>query len=1612
MIDKAPGSPPTSAFGLLDTDTRPYFERLLRLASSLCETPMAQLALLEGAQLCTKAQLNWPLEGGTLGPQLSQDLLEQHTEPDLSQDPVWAQHPWVRPVDGLRFLASTPLLNANGQCLGVLMVGDRQVRQVSAQGLESLEALAAQALLLLEFGRQQSRLLDAEAQSEQALQRQNLQAEARRIAGQVAQVGGWILRLPDQQFAWTSEVALIHGLDPQAQVSPAQAFAAYSPEDQPRLSAAYQDCVRLGQRFDLELQLRRPDQQQLWVRVIGEAVRDEQGQVVAVQGALENIDERKRNEEALRESEERFRLAARATADAVWDWNIDTDAMWWSDSLSSLFGIDLQSLESDSRSWTSRIHPDDSARVLDSLQRLLTSTGTQWSEEYRFRRADGSHAPVLDRGFLIRDPRGLPRRMVGGLKDLTEQRRARDEAQRDLQTRMSIVRIQQEIATADLNLEGVLALMAERARELTHADGSSVELLEKHETVCRAASGILHLRVGNRLGLQDTLSGLVLRQNLTVRCHDTEQDPRVNVNVSRHLGVRSVIVAPLLSDDQAIGVMRVVSATPNAFTLHDETNLQILVATLGGVIQRHRLGAQLQASEAQYRLLFDLNPQPMWVHDVPNLRMLAANKAMLEHYGYDAERLRQMKASDFWVDEDNDSHQSKLASIVLGEMQRDARRRHLRQDGSQIDVEVTANTITFNGQPARLVIASDVTERLRTERDLLRVSRAQRLLSACNEALVRANTEIGLLQDVARITVEIGGYHMTWIGYIEDDDPGRWIRPVARHGKGTAFLDQIKVSWAEDSPQGQGPAGLALRDGRMVIIADLRTDERYAPWLATALPYGLRGLVCLPLHIGPRRFGLFSLYSSEVFHISDDEVQLLQALAKDLAFGISNLRAREEQNRLQHAVLKLATAVSASTGTEFFEQLVRNMTDALGAQAGFVLSLEAGQPTQARLIAGQVSGRACSGAKLSLADTPFETLLRDGNWLVRTDLPPLPGLPPVDGAQSLVGRRLDNAAGEPMGLVCALFTRALTQTGFTVSALHIFASRAAAELARQAADTQIRDQASLLDRAQDAILVHRLSGGLVYWNQGAERLYGFTAQEALDPVQGERIERECLHFQLANSPVLQDGEWTGEIEQHRKDGSALTVESRWTLVRDAFGLAESILSINTDVTARKHAEQEIQRLAFFDALTELPNRQLLMDRLQHALASSTRTGAGGALLFIDLDNFKTLNDTLGHDQGDELLRQVAQRLLMCVRETDTVARLGGDEFVVMLENLGNATPEVVEHAKRIGDKVLATLGMPFLLAGHQHESSCSIGVAPFMDGHKGISDLLKQADLAMYQAKTAGRNTLRFFDPVMQAEVSARAALEAALRQALARGEFLLHYQPQTEQGQQVSGVEALVRWRHPVHGMVSPADFIPLAEDTGLIIPLGRWVLDTACNLLASWARFPSHAHLSVAVNVSSRQFKHPDFVEDVVSALQQSGARPDRLKLELTESLLVDDMESIIERMGVLKALGVGFSLDDFGTGYSSLSYLKRLPLDQLKIDQSFVRDVLTDPNDAAIVRTIITLGRSLGLAVIAEGVESSAQQDFLASHDCHAFQGYAFGKPMAAAELQTFLHQHSVH
>ncbi len=488
-------------------------------------------------------------------------------------------------------------------------------------------------------------------------------------------------------------------------------------------------------------------------------------------------------------------------------------------------------------------------------------------------------------------------------------------------------------------------------------------------------------------------------------------------------------------------------------------------------------------------------------------------------------------------------------------------------------------------------------------------------------------------------------------------------------------------------------------------------------------------------------------------------------------------------------------------------------------------------------------------------------------------------------------------------------------------------------------------------------------------------------------------------------------QWT---EMLRRQGRTLNFETVWRHrngelrnVSIAGELIEldgvpCVLAYTTDITARKAAEKQIQRLAFFDPLTHLPNRRLLMDRLEQAMAACARHQRLGALLFIDLDNFKTLNDSYGHDKGDLLLKQVGARLVEGVRDGDTVARLGGDEFVVMLEDLSGDAMEAATQAEGVGRKIFSALNESYDIRPLSFHSTPSIGITLFGAQQENIEEPIKRADLAMYQAKSAGRNTIRFYDPRMQAMVATRAALERDLRLALQLDQFVLHYQPQVRKGR-VTGVEVLLRWQHPERGLVPPGLFIALAEETGLIVPLGEQVLALACRQLAAWTGRPGMDHLTVSVNVSPRQFQQDNFVPQVLEMLARIGARPQGLKFEITESLLIANVDEVIGKMTALKAHGVGFSLDDFGTGYSSLSYLKRLPLDQLKIDQGFVRDILVDPNDAAIARMVIVLAESLGLEVMAEGVETLAQQQALQAQGCHAYQGYLYSRPLPLEDFE---------
>ena len=560
----------------------------------------------------------------------------------------------------------------------------------------------------------------------------------------------------------------------------------------------------------------------------------------------------------------------------------------------------------------------------------------------------------------------------------------------------------------------------------------------------------------------------------------------------------------------------------------------------------------------------------------------------------------------------------------------------------------------------------------------------------------------------------------------------------------------------------------------------------------------------------------------------------------------------------------------------------------------------------------------------------------------------------------------------------------------------------------KAMESELRVAAATFE-SQEGILITDATGTILRVNRAFTRITGYPESDVVGrrpSVLSSGRHDEAFYQQLWQT-LLRDGVWSGEIWNRRRNGDIFAEWVTISAVRDADGKTSHYVASFTDVTERKETEQRIHHLAFFDPLTNLPNRRLLIDRIRQALAASQRNRQHGAVLFLDLDRFKILNDTRGHDIGDRLLVEVARRLKAGLREDDTVARLGGDEFVVLLQNLGQQAGSAAGTARLVADKIRQALNAPYDLGGHRHLSSSSIGVTLFLGEEQGVDILLKQADVALYEAKAAGRNTARFFDPQMQEDIEARAELESGLREAIGTDALQLHYQPQVDLNGRPIGAEALLRWFPPSGAAISPDRFIPLAGETNLILPLGEWVVRSACHTLQAWATQPELADLVLSINISARQFSQHDFIGQMEEMLDLHDIRPGRLMLELTESAVLHNVDDAIARMKHLKERGVMFALDDFGTGYSSLSHLKRLPVDQLKIDQAFVRDVGVDPEDAAIVRTIVALGRMFGVSVMAEGVETPEQRAFLQACQCEAYQGYLFGRPTRRTDFENFIH-----
>ncbi len=546
----------------------------------------------------------------------------------------------------------------------------------------------------------------------------------------------------------------------------------------------------------------------------------------------------------------------------------------------------------------------------------------------------------------------------------------------------------------------------------------------------------------------------------------------------------------------------------------------------------------------------------------------------------------------------------------------------------------------------------------------------------------------------------------------------------------------------------------------------------------------------------------------------------------------------------------------------------------------------------------------------------------------------------------------------------------------------------------------------VIETAQDGFWMTNAQGFILEANQAYATMSGYSVDELLNMhiSQLEANETSQEEVEAHIRKIIAQGSDQFETRHRHKNGYFVDVEVSVTFIAKL----QLFFVFCRNISERKKSEQEIHQLAFYDSLTQLPNRRLLMDRLQLAFAVSERNAQYGAVMFLDLDRFKSLNDTKGHDIGDLLLIEVAKRLQLCVRDVDVVARFGGDEFVVVLEMLGAAIHEAANQAELLAEHIRDALNEPYQLKNHLHHATPSIGIVLFKGHHTSMDDLLKHADTAMYQSKNAGRNTIRFYDPALQAALQARIHLEQELHVALEQQQFRLFYQIQMDNTQRPLGAEGLLRWMHPTRGVVVPDEFVFLLEETGLIVNIGLWVLQTACEQLKMWEQDPVAHGLTLSINVSAKQFHQADFVAQLQRILQETGAQAGLLKLELTESTVLEHVDDTIAKMHELKSLGISLSMDDFGTGYSSLQYLKRLPLDQIKIDQAFVRDIVSDPNDAAIIQAIIAMSNALGLSVIAEGVENKAQQAFLERHGCNIFQGYLFSRPIMPEQFNTLLNK----
>jgi diguanylate cyclase (GGDEF)-like protein/PAS domain S-box-containing protein len=965
-------------------------------------------------------------------------------------------------------------------------------------------------------------------------------------------------------------------------------------------------------------------------------------------------------------------------------------------------------------------------------------------------------------------------------------------------------------------------------------------------------------------------------------------------------------------------------------------------------------------------------------HTTTDGQFIRVNSKLCDILGYSSEELLALTTRDLTHPDDRDRQDALRRELLAGKRRYfSANKRYLSKNGEQIWVNrtVTLARGAARGERYLIQVIEDITERKRSEARVARLSQARSVMTECSQALVRATSEQDLFHETCRILVESGGYRQAWVGVAVDDEK-KSIKIGGSAGYETGYLESLQRSWAGEGRH-RGIMGRVIATGEPHVSQNILTDADLAERRARALDRNYQSSVSLPLKDQERIIGGISIYATESDAFDDEELKLLKGLVDDVAFGIAVLRmriareqaeakSREHERQFRETFDQAAVGIVHTSLDGKYLQVNRKFCDMLGYSESELLGQAAGDFTH---IEDRERGREYRqplwAGKLENFQEEKRYVRRDGRviWTNRT----------VSLAR--------DAAGKPL-----YFIRIIED---------ITDRKEVAERYR-----------ATFDNAPVGIMHTDVeTDTILHANPKLCDMLGHTPDELLGMTTDQILEPECrgtdrLHYreQMLNGEI---GTFSSERKFLRKDGSPVWVNRNVSLVRDAAGTPLYFIRIIEDISDRREAEDRLKHLAHYDALTGLPNRVLFHDRLRQALAQARRNNWVAAVLFIDLDRFKNVNDTLGHSAGDRLLKQVSERLAACVRSGDTVGRLGGDEFAIALTNISSPG-----DASVVAQKVRAALGGAFPLGGTEVFVTSSIGITLFPTDSEDLDVLIRNADTAMYRAKDLGRNNYQFYTPEMNAHALEKLSLENSLRRALERNEFLLYYQPKVSLATgEVTGVEALLRWLHPEIGLVAPAEFMPMLEETGLIVPTGEWVIRAACAQLTAW-RQTGVKPVSIAVNLSARQFQARDLGASIARILDEEGVEHGLLEFEITESSLVNNTEEAAQTLAFLNTLGVRVAIDDFGTGYSSLSYLKRFPLDALKIDGSFVRDITTDADDAAITRAIITMAHHLELSVIAEGVETEDQLNFLTANGCDQIQGYYFSFPLSAVECTALL------